>query len=140
VTVGGGLVVWWLTRPPPPPPPPPPPEPEPVVTCTETLVGQSTASCRMDIEGPGLLRISLRPNPGPSAWRLGVSGLTALTSSCEFIGDIDQPMPTSLRARGPVTLNCPIPGSVRKNAHDIAFTLNTDITNLALSIRVNFEG
>lgn len=110
-----------------------------VWSCHALLIGKARETCTRDIQGPGRLTITFRPDPPQGGWEVGVSGLAALAEACEFHGSYDQTRLSALQGRGETSIVCPITPSIDQAFHEIAFTGELDAAGTSMAVRVIYE-
>ena len=115
---------------------PPTPILDEAFTCSQTLIGRETASCREDFVGPGELTISFQPDPKETSWEIGVRGLAALAEQCEFHGRFDQTRLSALQGRGETHIVCAIAPSLNRQYHELRFENLLEAPSTAIHVRV----
>jgi hypothetical protein len=113
--------------------------PDTVFDCRLMLIGKTSETCLEDVVGPGLVTVSIRPEPEKASWELGIRGLVALSEACAFEGSFDQTRLASLQGRGAVSLTCRVGDSVSRPYLQIRFEQREEMPNTAIQVAVTFE-
>lgn len=115
----------------------------PVLECTETIVGESTAECSLDISGPGNLVIDIESNL-PGSYELGLQGITTLGSSAliRTSNPDDDPVfsPTFLKASSRnVTLEVLVRPDQYHPRHTLSFASGDVADNRTFNITATYR-
>lgn len=114
-----------------------PAPPEEIFACHLLLIGADAQSCIEDVQGPGTLTITFKPDPPQGSWEVGLSGLTSLAEACGFVGSYDQTRLANLQARGETEIVCEIAAGIDRSYHELAFESRLDAANTSISIEVS---
>lgn len=133
LAIGGAVLTLWMMRQAP-STPEDPPAATTVFECRKILIGLDQASCREDIQGPGVLTVTFTPDPLQTSWEVGVRGLATLADTCEFHGRFDQTRLSNLQGRGATALRCPIDATTNRQYHEISVTSRLDTPGTSLTV------
>ena len=115
------------------------PPPAEIFSCHLLLIGSDTQSCIEDVQGPGTLGITFKPDPPQGGWELALSGLAPLADACGFVGSYDQTRLTALQGRGETEIICEIAAGMDRSYHELTFESRPDTANTSMGIEVTFS-